>query len=315
MRVRGIRTLLFAAMLVFAVPVFCLAQGPRLAEVVDSESRYICPMHSDHFSEKPGKCTKCGMTLVETKGAIRDEFVINTSVDTGKLSPGRKSRLKLQVVNPVTQVPVKQLYLQHEKPYHLFIVSSDLKQFLHIHPERQGDGSFEVDVELPKAGLYHVFSDVFPEGGFPQVIHQTLVTAGFKGDSSSLKARLEADVAPKTIDGLKFTLQTAPMKIEAGRAAILKLDIVNAADGKPAADLQPYLGAWGHCISLDEEAADFVHSHPMSTVDQLTGGVPSINPASLFFQSEFARPGIHRVWFQVQRAGKVITASFDVVVN
>jgi len=28
---------------------------------------YICPMHSDVHSDKPGKCPKCGMALVEKK--------------------------------------------------------------------------------------------------------------------------------------------------------------------------------------------------------------------------------------------------------
>jgi ribosomal protein S27AE len=30
---------------------------------------YSCPMHTDYISDKPGKCPKCGMTLVEKKGA------------------------------------------------------------------------------------------------------------------------------------------------------------------------------------------------------------------------------------------------------
>ncbi len=29
---------------------------------------YTCPMHPEVVSDKPGKCPKCGMTLVEKKG-------------------------------------------------------------------------------------------------------------------------------------------------------------------------------------------------------------------------------------------------------
>lgn len=315
MRIKGIQTLLVALLLIVTVPALCQAQGPLMSEIAASESRYICPMHSDHFLEKPGKCPKCGMTLVETKGAIRDEFVIATMVASGRITAGQKTIIGFRVINPVTQALVKNLYLQHEKPYHLFIVSSDLKDFIHIHPQQTKNGAFQVEVSLPRPGLYHVFSDIFPEGGFPQVIHQTLVTAGFKGGSKSLQAKLTEDSSGKVVDGLRFSLQTAPTKVESGRPAILKLDIVSAADGKPVTDLQTYLGAWGHCISLDENVEDFMHSHPMAAVDQLMGGTPSINPSSLFFQAEFARPGVHRVWFQVQRAGKVITASFDVRVD
>ena len=28
---------------------------------------YVCPMHSEVTSNKPGKCSKCGMDLVEKK--------------------------------------------------------------------------------------------------------------------------------------------------------------------------------------------------------------------------------------------------------
>jgi len=32
---------------------------------------YTCPMHADVVSDKPGKCPKCGMTLVEKKAVSK----------------------------------------------------------------------------------------------------------------------------------------------------------------------------------------------------------------------------------------------------
>ena len=32
---------------------------------------YSCPMHPDVTSDKPGKCTKCGMDLTEVKAKIK----------------------------------------------------------------------------------------------------------------------------------------------------------------------------------------------------------------------------------------------------
>ena len=33
------------------------------AKDTTAAAEYICPMHSDYVSDKPGKCPKCGMTL------------------------------------------------------------------------------------------------------------------------------------------------------------------------------------------------------------------------------------------------------------
>lgn len=35
---------------------------------------YTCPMHADVISDKPGKCPKCGMTLVEKKPVHTDQM-------------------------------------------------------------------------------------------------------------------------------------------------------------------------------------------------------------------------------------------------
>jgi len=34
---------------------------------------YTCSMHSDIVSDKPGKCPKCGMEMVEKKPVKKDE--------------------------------------------------------------------------------------------------------------------------------------------------------------------------------------------------------------------------------------------------
>jgi hypothetical protein len=34
---------------------------------------YTCPMNPDVVSDKPGKCTKCGMNLVEKKQPVKSK--------------------------------------------------------------------------------------------------------------------------------------------------------------------------------------------------------------------------------------------------
>ena len=38
-----------------------------------AEKQYTCPMHPEVISDNPGKCPKCGMTLVQTKPTDKAE--------------------------------------------------------------------------------------------------------------------------------------------------------------------------------------------------------------------------------------------------
>jgi len=43
------------------------AQAQPAAEVRAEAKKYTCPMHPEVITDKPGKCPKCGMTLVPVK--------------------------------------------------------------------------------------------------------------------------------------------------------------------------------------------------------------------------------------------------------
>jgi hypothetical protein len=63
--------LMAAAILISVAAVFVSGARP-IKTVVDTSKKakaakvvYTCPMHTDVVSYKPGKCPKCGMTLVK----------------------------------------------------------------------------------------------------------------------------------------------------------------------------------------------------------------------------------------------------------
>lgn len=285
------------------------AQEINLATTTGTEEVYSCPMHADVTATKPGKCSKCGMALTRPADAITDEFVVKTETLPKQIRPGQKTTLRFAIFHPQTGAPVKQFHLQHEKLFHLFVVSSDFKHFDHVHPEQQDDGSFTITTTLPQAGLYHLYCDLFPAGGVAQVIHQNIVTSGFKGDAASIQAHLiPASTLTKTQDNVQFALQFAPETPRAGQPVLMRYQLTDARTGHPMQGLQSYLGAWGHTLILSEDGEEYLHSHPMET--ETTAA-----PTTIYFETFFPRPGKYRIWSQFQRNQQILTVSYDISVE
>jgi hypothetical protein len=295
-------------------------QNPPAATGQTSEPFFACPMHPDVMGAQAGKCPKCGMMLKKTAVPEFGEYEVVLTCEPAAIRPSRPARLRFTVFHPKTGEQVKQFNILHDMPFHLFVVSRDLNYFDHIHPTLKPDGSFEIETVLPRAGAYKLFCDFFPAGGAPQVSQQTLITAGFRGDLIGGQARLVPDKSlVKAAGGMRVELQLVPAERVgasagpvAGKPAYLRYRLADEKTGEPVRDLQPYLGAWGHTLILDESATDYLHSHPTEMVPEgadrsaLKGG-PEVQ-----FDTFFPRPGNYRVWSQFQRGGKVTTVSFTV---
>jgi hypothetical protein len=277
-------------------------------------------MHPDVAGAQAGKCPKCGMALRETAAPEFGDYEIVLTPEPAAVRENRPVRLHFTVFHPKTSERVKQFNILHDMPFHLFVVSQDLNHFDHLHPTARPDGSFEIETVLPLAGAYKLFYDFFPAGGAPQVSQQTLITAGFRGDLTAGQARLVPDKSlVKAAGGMRVELQLVPAERVggasgpvAGKPAYLRYRLTDEKTGEPVRDLQPYLGAWGHTLILDESATDYLHSHPTGMVPEgadrstLKGG-PEVQ-----FDTFFPHAGNYRVWSQFQRGGKVTTVSFTV---
>jgi len=230
--------------------------------------------------------------------------------------PGEPVRLRMTVKHPSTRGIVHDFATVHEKPYHLFVISHDLESYDHVHPEAQPDGSWTVDVTLPKAGDYRLFSDFLPLGGAPQVIARVITTAGFTGDLVSSHASLVPDrTLQRTVDSMAVTLVLPEGGLVAGREESLRYRLADARTGAPLTDLEPYLGAFGHALVMSEDTLNYVHAHPVELLPH-TGAddVPPGGP-SLTFKALLPKPGHYRVWTQFKRHGQVSTVPFTISVG
>jgi hypothetical protein len=267
----------------------------------DDDVEYICPMDKNVRSKTPGKCPICGMTLVL---GIPDahEYPVRISTKPKMIKPGEDTLLNFKIEEPDNGKTVQDFEVMHEKLYHLFLVSQDMRFFRHIHPEKQPDGTFNLDVKFPHAGLYRVLSDFYPKGGTPQLIASTMMIpgSGFKLEP----AKLTPDLKPQKSENLDVELALDPPEPLAGFKTLMFFKL------KPNDEIEPYLGAMGHMLAASSDLIDMMHTHPLYVTDPDEGAYKQIQ-----FNLIFPRAGIYRVWVQFQRKGVVNTVAFNVPVK
>ncbi|GAK09814.1 hypothetical protein [Geomicrobium sp. JCM 19038] len=174
-----------------------------------------------------------------------------------------------------------ELAVNHEKEMHLIAVSNDLKAYHHLHPERLAEGVYEVEHSL-QPGTYHLFVDITPKefAYAPEAIPLQV------GEAETKKVSLETDrELEKEIQGKKVQLDVEGKTTEETTTLTFSTDYDN---------LEPYLGALGHVVVIDEDVEQFIHVHPTA------------NDATTF-EAHFQKPGTYKLWaeFKYQDAGVI----------
>ncbi len=120
----------------------------------DDETAYTCPMHPDYTSDTLGRCPRCGMNLVLATPFDMRDYKLEFQTVPPVVKSGGKISLLFKVFHPGTGTQIQKFELVHDRPYHVFVISQDMNQFFHIHPEQRPDGTWAVDVTLPQPGYY-----------------------------------------------------------------------------------------------------------------------------------------------------------------
>ena len=226
---------------------------------------------------------------------------------------GHPFQLQLLVRDATNSSVVRDFVEVHEKRFHLFMISQNLEHYAHLHPHQREDGAWVVDMVVPQAGHYKIYSDFLPEGGTPQVIARPLAAAGPGGTLTSSPARLIPDrVLRKTVDSMTVSLTLPDEGLVAGREATFTYRVMDAATGAPVTEIEPYLGAWGHSLVVSEDTNHVVHAHPLESLPHGIHG--KRGGPELTFKALLPVAGHYRIWTQIKRAGEISTAVFTVVV-
>ncbi len=109
-------------------------------------------------------------------------------------------------------------------------------------------------------------------------------------------------------------------ELAAGKSAMLKFNVTDAATNKAPADLEKYLGEDAHFVIISQDVKEFVHAHPMAGGENSHTAHGDNSAGSKAFPEisahvTFPKGGLYKIWAQFQRAGKVIAVPFVVKVE
>ena len=241
----------------------------------------------------------------------------------------------------------------HGHLMHLFLIRvPELNAMWHLHPDPAGGDAFTLDLPDLPAGRYQVFADVVDPRGYPWTlvggIDLPQIAAGkpLAGDDSTwsgapLAAEPAADSTESPLpDGGRIVWQRPPGGLKAGVPLEFTFAVQNK-DGRPAQDMEPYMGMAGHAEFVRSDLSVFAHVHPsgsvsMAALELAQGGMadaagsaqgsmsmpmsmPTADAGPLSpevrFPYGFPEPGEYRLFVQIKRAGHVETGVFDAHVS
>ncbi len=211
-------------------------------------------------------------------------------LETALLPRAVASELAFRVLGAGGQ-PVTHFTARHEKDLHLIVVRRDGSGYQHLHPVRDAGGRWSTPITLPDPGSYQVFADTSPGG-------QPLVLVGDVTVPGDYQPRPVA--APSTtavVDGYSVTLTG---DLVAGTSS--RLSMSASRNGQPV-ELEPYLGSYGHLVSLRVGDLDYLHTHPEG------------NASAISFDVDVPTTGSYLLYLDFQHGGVVRTATFTAVAS
>lgn len=185
----------------------------------------------------------------------------------------------------------------HGERSHLIVVRRDLTQFQHLHPTLEPDGTWRVEgFTLSEPGVYRAFVDVVVDGQPTTLGFDLFVSGSWEADPRPASTRRT------TVDGYDVGLLTE--EITARERSRLAFEVRR--DGDPVSELDEYLGALGHLVTLREGDLAYLHVHPEATAPD--GG-------RVEFSARFPTTGRYRLFLQTKPDGTLITTSFDLTIE
>jgi hypothetical protein len=236
----------------------------------------------------------------------------------------------------------------HGHLMHLYAIRQpEMDAVFHLHPVLASAGDFRVALPaVMPAGEYRLYGDVVHANGFPETLVATMtVPDSMSGNTLGID---DAAGSPQPLSkgmlGSSYTLPDGyamvwdrPETLTANTGYAFRFRLLDAT-GKPAADMQPYLGMAGHAAFVKTDGTVFAHTHPQGSAAMaalmLANGDGSNGVAdkpmnmsehmpmhaepisnAVEFPYGFPLAGRYRIFVQMKHGATVETGAFDVMVQ
>ena len=224
--------------------------------------------------------------------SIKDLTVPEKAGVPGKLSFHIETFRKKPLVDYITELT---------KDMHVYVVSTDLGVFRHVHPTMSADGTWTGNLTVPVDGTYRVVTEFTARddgGNGDQLVLGEERTIG----TPSGAVAVPAAATSATEDGVTVSIVKKPtMGYEK------QMELGFSRDGKPAS-LGTYLGVYAHVSAFNVKTGALVHMHPLSSP------VTEDGTSVLNFHINFEVPGDYRMFVQTRVSGVVRTIPITVTV-
>ena len=257
---------------------------------------YLPHMFADHWSQ--------GHMDVGGGG-----FQAKLSSMSGLIRPISPFMLKISLVNDQGN-PITDLKSSHERILHIILISEDLEEFKHVHPEDFGQvtlenlntGVFDIPLTLSKAGRYRVLLDANRSG--TEVSATDWLNVEGTGSTLLIDKDLSKD---KLFDGYRVVLNVQPRTPKTGEEIHLSYYIERG--GRRITDTEPYLGADMHLAIAPLDLSIVSHTHGLKSKSTKENPLGEIDTHYIFPYA-----GLWKIYGQFQHQGKVVTTDFMVEV-
>jgi hypothetical protein len=234
----------------------------------------------------------------------------------------------------------------HGHLMHLYAIREpEMDAAFHLHPVLAAPGDFRITLPTMPPGQYSLYGDVVHANGFPEtLVTKITIPANMPGGPLGDE---DAAAHPQPLSqgelGSSYKLPDSyvmvwdrPPSITANGAYAFRFRLLDA-DGKPAPDMQPYLGMAGHAAFVKTDGTVFAHTHPegsaaMASVmlandsDSSASAGMDVGKMDMPMHSEpisntvefpygFPSPGRYRIFVQMKHGSTVETGVFDATVQ